>query len=62
MSGWRSENGWAMRTERVVDRRLAVGVPLAHHVAGDAGALHAGPVGTDAEVVHAPEDPAVRPA
>ncbi len=43
----------------VVDGRLPVGMPLAHHVAGDAGALHARSVGAHAEVVHAVEDPSV---
>jgi hypothetical protein len=45
--------------QRVVDRALAVGVVLAHHVAGDACALHVRPVGPGPEVVHAVEDPAV---
>ena len=31
--------------QRVVDRAVAVGVVLAHHVAGDPGALHVRPVG-----------------
>ena len=45
--------------EGVVDGPLAVGVELAHHVAGDARALHVRAVGAGADVVHAPEDPAV---
>jgi hypothetical protein len=45
--------------EGVVDGAVAVGVVLAHHVAGDPGALHVAAVGAGAEVLHAPEDPAV---
>ncbi len=45
--------------EGVVDGPLAVGVVLAHDVAGDAGALHVGAVGAGAQAVHAEEDPAV---
>ncbi len=40
----------------VVDGTFAVGVQLAHHVAGDPGRLEPQPVGPGAEVVHAVED------
>ena len=59
ISGWRRREVLAHAHQGVVDRRVAVGVVLAHDVAGDPGALHGGPVGAGAEVVHAPEDPAV---
>src|SRR3546814_11836331 len=45
--------------EGVVDAAVAVGVVLAHHLAGDAGALHVRPVGAGPELVHPVEDPAV---
>ena len=45
--------------EGVVDGPVAVGVVLAHDVAGHTGALDGRAVGPGAEVVHAPEDPAV---
>ena len=45
--------------QRVVDGLVAVGVVLAHDVAGDAGALHHGAVGAEALVEHVPEDAAV---
>ena len=38
--------------QRVVDRRVAVRVVLAHHLADDAGALRVGPVGLQAGLVH----------
>ena len=43
----------------VVDRRVAVGVVVAHHVADDLGALDVGALGAQAPVVHAVEDPPV---
>ncbi len=51
--------GLAHAHQGVVDRAVAVGVVLAHDVAGDPGALHGGPVGPGPHVVHAPEDAAV---
>ena len=45
--------------ERVVDRGVAVGVQLAHHVADDARALHVPAVGTQVHVVHRVEDAAL---
>ena len=45
--------------ERVVDRRVAVRVEVAHHVADDAGALGVRPVGLQAGLVHGEQDAAV---
>ncbi len=45
--------------EGVVDRRVAVGVVVAHHVADDLGALDVRALGAQAPVVHAVEDPPV---
>ena len=45
--------------EGVVDRRVAVRVVVAHHVADDAGALDVAAVGPEAAVVHRVQDPAV---
>ena len=45
--------------DRVVDRARVVRVVLAHHVAGDASALHVRPVRLVPGVVHRPEDAAV---
>ena len=45
--------------ERVVDRRVAVRVVLAHHVADDPRALHVAPVGLQAHLVHREEHAAV---
>ncbi len=45
--------------ERVVDRGVAVRVVVAHHLADDAGALHARPVRLEPELGHRVEDPAV---
>ena len=45
--------------EGVVDGAVAVGVEVAHDVAGDAGALHVAAVRAGADVLHAPQDPAV---
>ena len=43
----------------VVDRRVAMGVVVAHHVADDLGALDVWALGAQAPVVHAVEDPPV---
>ncbi len=45
--------------QRVVDRRVAVRVVLAHHLADDEGALAVGAGRLQADVVHRVEDPAV---
>ena len=45
--------------ERVVDRRVAVRVVVAHHVADDAGALGVRPVGLQAVLVHREQHAAV---
>jgi hypothetical protein len=45
--------------QRVVDRLVAVGVVVAHHVTGDAGGLHVRAVRTSVELVHAPQDAAM---
>ena len=45
--------------EGVVDGLVAVRVVLAHDLAGHPCAFHGGAIGAGAEVVHAPEDPAV---
>jgi hypothetical protein len=45
--------------QRVVDRRVAVRVVLAHHVADDAGALRVGPVRLQPRLVHRVQDAAV---
>ncbi len=44
---------------RVINRRVAVGVVLAEHLADDAGGLLVSRVGADAHVVHGVEDAAV---
>ena len=44
---------------RVVDRRVAVRVVLAHHAADDVGRLAVGTVGPQALLEHRPQDPAV---
>ncbi len=45
--------------QRVVDRRVAVRVVLAHHLADDEGGLSVGPVRLQAKVVHRVEHTAV---
>ena len=45
--------------QRVVDRRVAVGVVLAHHLADDEGALAVGAGRLQADVVHRVEDAAM---
>ncbi len=45
--------------ERVVDRRVAVRVVLAHHRADDSGALHVAPVRLQPHLVHREQDAAV---
>ena len=45
--------------ERVVDRRVAVWVVVGHRVARDAGALDEVAVGTEALLLHVPDDPAM---
>src|SRR3712207_6660231 len=45
--------------ERVVDRRVAMGVVVAHDLADDLGALRVGPRRAEAQLVHAVQDAAV---
>ena len=45
--------------ERVVDRRVAVGVELSHHLADDAGALDVAAIGAQAHVGHLVQDAAL---
>ena len=49
----------AQAHERVVDRRVAMRMVLAHAITDDAGALHVRPVRLQAEVLHREEDAAV---
>ena len=59
MSGTRSDERLGEAHQRVVDRRVAVRVQLAHHLADDAGALDVAAIGPQPHVGHLVQDAAL---